>query len=326
MIVNRLDAHHLHNLIEPLRSGTFEESVGLTFLTDTVYDVTAVMELIDHLFDHSHIILQIRIDGNRHIGQIHRRDQSGGQCELMSHIAGQLYTAYCQELLKLPGCENWRIKTSLLARSTSISDQDRRPAILICDAARRLEDSFQILKDWSERESRLQTEEALGSLCKNRERKQIAEGFLHAKSWLGLGNEGKDLHSTYGFIPTAIFASALAWTDRFPDCSANKEIVRVLMLQLLFANLHERSDSVLKVLFMKESVAATQFSGHVQGALWRFMRTARCKWDLMEWLQKFEYLLTRILDTVSSNELKQNVQQYESLTTLRDSLSLYLSF
>mgnify|MGYP005887260281 CR=1 FL=1 len=248
----------------------------------------------------------------------------------MVNRIGQLYTAYCQELLKLPGCENWRIKTSLLARSTSISDQDRRPAILICDAARRLEDSFQILNDWSKRESRLQTEEALGSLCKNRERKQIAEGFLHAKSWLGLGNEGEDLHSTYGFIPTAIFASALAWTDRFPDYSANKEIVRVLMLQLLFANLHERSVSVLKVLFMKESVAATQFSGHVQGALWRFMRTARCKWDLMEWLQKFEYLLTRILDTVSSNELKQNVQQYElkveSLTTLRDSLSLYLSF
>ena len=94
MIVNRLDAHHLHNLIEPLRSGTFEESIGLTFLTDTVYDVTAVMELIDHLFDHSHIILQIRIDGNRHIGQIHRRDQSGGQCELMSHIACQLHAAY----------------------------------------------------------------------------------------------------------------------------------------------------------------------------------------------------------------------------------------
>ena len=82
------------NLIEPLRSGTFEESIGLTFLTDTVYDVTAVMELIDHLFDHSHIILQIRIDGNRHIGQIHRRDQSGGQCELMSHIACQFHAAY----------------------------------------------------------------------------------------------------------------------------------------------------------------------------------------------------------------------------------------
>lgn len=248
----------------------------------------------------------------------------------MVNRIGQLYTAYCQELLKLPGCENWGIKTSLLSHSASISDQDRRPAILICDAARCLENSFQILKDWSERENRLQTEEALGHLSQKRERKQIAEGFLHAKSWLGLGNEGQDLHSTYGFIPTAIFASALAWTDRFPNCSANKEIVRVLMLQLLFANLHERSDSVLKVLFMKESVAATQFSGHVQGALWRFMRTARCKWDFMEWLQKFEYLLTRILDMASSNELKQNVQQYElkveSLTILRDSLSQYLSF
>lgn len=248
----------------------------------------------------------------------------------MVNRIGQIYTAYCQELLKLPGCENWGIKTSLLSHSASISDQDRRPAILICDAARCLENSFQILKDWSERENRLQTEEALGHLSQKRERKQIAEGFLHAKSWLGLGNEGQNLHSTYGFIPTAIFASALAWTDRFPNCSANKEIVRVLMLQLLFANLHERSDSVLKVLFMKESVAATQFSGHVQGALWRFMRTARCKWDFMEWLQKFEYLLTRILDMASSNELKQNVQQYElkveSLTILRDSLSQYLSF
>ena len=61
MIVNRLNPHHLHNLIESLRSGTFEESIGLTFLADTIYDVTAVMELIDHLFDHSHIILQIRM-------------------------------------------------------------------------------------------------------------------------------------------------------------------------------------------------------------------------------------------------------------------------
>ena len=57
MIVNRLNAHHLHNLIEALCGGTFEESIGLTFLADTVYDVTAIMELIDHLFDHGHIIL-----------------------------------------------------------------------------------------------------------------------------------------------------------------------------------------------------------------------------------------------------------------------------
>ena len=74
MIVNSLDPHHFHDFIKSLRRGTFEESIGLTLLTDTVYDITAVVELIDHFLDHSHIILQICINGNRHIRQIHGSD------------------------------------------------------------------------------------------------------------------------------------------------------------------------------------------------------------------------------------------------------------
>lgn len=246
---------------------------------------------------------------------------------------GRLYTAYCQELINLPDCENWEIKTHILENPNSVTDLDRRPARLICKAARCLEACGQLLESWSNKESRLQAEEALGRFCcfsKDGTRENIAEGFLHAKSWLGIGPEGEDLHVTYGFIPTAIFASALAWSDRFSNHSADNDIVRILMLQLLFANVQVKSNSVLNALFMKETIESIHFSDHVQGAVWNFMRTARCKWDFIEWLRKLEELLTRILDESNPSEsrLYEKEQEFKinSLINLRNTLSQYLSF
>ena len=241
---------------------------------------------------------------------------------------GRLYTAYCQELITLPDCENWEVKTNVLENPNSVTDLDRRPARLICQAALCLEACGQLLESWSTKGNRLQTEEALGRFCcssKDSKREKIAEGFLHAKSWLGIGSEGDNLHVTYGFIPTAIFASALAWSDRFSNRSANNDIVRILMLQLLFANVQAQSNSVLNALFMKETIESIHFSDHAQGAVWNFMRTARCKGDFIEWLRKLEELLTRILDEINPSDKEQEFK-INSLTNLRNTLSQYLSF
>lgn len=102
------------------------------------------------------------------------------------------------------------------------------------------------------------------------------------------------------------------------------------MLQLLFANVQVKSNSLLNALFMKETIESIHFSDHVQGAVWNFMRTARCKWDFIEWLRKLEELLTRILDESNPSESKLYEKEQEfkinSLINLRNTLSQYLSF
>ena len=90
MIIYRFHAHYRHHLIKTLRRKPLKERIRRPVIADAVNDIVSGMELIDHLLDHIHIILQIRINRNRHVAVILCCDQPCRQRKLMPHIACQL--------------------------------------------------------------------------------------------------------------------------------------------------------------------------------------------------------------------------------------------
>ena len=90
MIVYASCAHKLHNLVEAFRRKTLKEGIGFSCIPDTVYDITALLELIDHIRNNADIILKIRIDRNSGIHFIPYRHKSCKERILMTDVTGQL--------------------------------------------------------------------------------------------------------------------------------------------------------------------------------------------------------------------------------------------
>ena len=57
VVVHCPDPHQPHQLIEQLGCGPLEKGVRPALLPDTVYDVTAPVELVHHLLDDRHVVL-----------------------------------------------------------------------------------------------------------------------------------------------------------------------------------------------------------------------------------------------------------------------------
>lgn len=242
---------------------------------------------------------------------------------------GRVYDAYCRELLTLPDFDGWAIKKDFSDRPLPADDDpDRRPARLVLCAARRLAVFGNVLKAWSAQNDRLQSETALRAFCRWEGDKPAAirEHFLWARSWLGIDDEGRNFHVTFGVISVAPIAVALLWSDRYPDAESDDDIVRLLTLQLLFANVQAQIHSVLRALAVPEAVAAAHFSEDSQGALWRFMKTAR--FEGTEWPRKLESMLERMPGgrEEEPSDLKLFPKQEKALAELRNILSQYLSF
>ena len=246
---------------------------------------------------------------------------------------GRVYEAYCRELSALPDfdgwSEEWRKETGFSCLpSLEEDDPDRRPARLVVSAACRLAAFGNVLERWSAEGSRLQEETALRAFCHFEEKKPaaIAEQFLRAKSWLGIGREGENFHVTFGFLSVAPIAVALLWCDRFPSSESDEDILRLLTLQLLFANIQAQSHSVLRALAVPEAVAAAHFSSDSQGALWRFLKTARFEGTARP--RALESMLERMpggREAVPSNVTPSDEEE-KALAELRSILSQYLSF
>ena len=246
---------------------------------------------------------------------------------------GRVYEAYCRELSALPDfdgwSEEWRKETGFSCLpSLEEDDPDRRPARLVVSAAGRLAAFGNVLKTWSEEGARLQEETALRAFCHFEEKKPaaIAEQFLRAKSWLGIGREGENFHVTFGFLSVAPIAVALLWCDRFPSSESDEDILRLLTLQLLFANIQAQSHSVLRALAVPEAVAAAHFSSDSQGALWRFLKTARFEGTARP--RALESMLERMpggREAVPANVTPSDEEE-KALAELRSILSQYLSF
>lgn len=247
----------------------------------------------------------------------------------MTARLGRIYDAYCRELSGLPCLKSWTEKNGFADRPLlEEGDPDRRPARLVVSAACRLAAFGNVLERWSAEGSRLQEETALRAFCHFEEKKPaaIAEQFLRAKSWLGIGKEGANFHVTFGFLSVAPIAVALLWCDRFPSSESDEDILRLLTLQLLFANIQAQSHSVLRALAVPEAVAAAHFSSDSQGALWRYLKTARFEGTV--WPRALESMLERMpggREAVPSN-VTPSEEEEKALAELRSILSQYLSF
>ena len=131
---------------------------------------------------------------------------------------------------------------------------------------------------------------------------------------------------TFGVITVAPIAVALLWSDRYPDAESDDDIVRLLTLQLLFANIQAQIHSVLRALAISEAVAAAHFSADSQGALWRFMKTAR--FEGTAWPRALESMLERMPGgrEEEASDVKPSDEAKDALDELRSILSQYLSF
>lgn len=240
----------------------------------------------------------------------------------------RLYDAYCLELSGLSEGFSAEIRAPIKDRGLAEDDPDRRPARLVCRAARLMAAFGRCLAEWSEKENRLQTEMSLGRLCRwEKERRiEIAPEFRNARAWLALPEKKDDLSNTYGSIPTAVYASALLWSDKFPQKDADDDIVRLLMVQLLFARPCSVWKSVWQSLSMPEVVAAVHFSTNSQGALWRFLKTAR--YMKPDWPRELEGTLAEVQKDFSqdSSEKDSMSEEKKAVAELRTILSQYLSF
>lgn len=247
----------------------------------------------------------------------------------MTARLGRIYDAYCRELSELTCLKSWAEKNGFADRPLlEEEDSDRRPARLVVSAARRLAAFGNVLEKWSAEGSRLQEETALRAFCHFEEKKPaaIAEQFLRAKSWLGIGKEGENFHVTFGFLSVATIAVALLWCDRFPSSESDEDILRLLTLQLLFANIQAQSHSVLRALAVPEAVVAAHFSSDSQGALWRYLKTARFEGTVRP--RALESMLERMpggREAVPSNVTPSDEEE-KALAELRSILSQYLSF
>ena len=246
----------------------------------------------------------------------------------------RLYDAYCLELSCLSDRFGEVIQEKIADHGLSEDDPDRRPARLVCRAARLMAAFGRCLVKWSKEEKRLQTEASLGRLCRweNNERIEIVPWVSDAGAWLALPDIPNDLSNTYGSIPTVVYAAALLWSDKFPQKEADDDIVRLLMVQLLFARFCSRWDSVWRSLCMWEAVAAAHFSTNAQGALWRFLKTARNMGT--QWPRELEATINRMPGGREANKPQNKhasdeglpPEEMKALDELRSLLSQYLSF
>ena len=247
----------------------------------------------------------------------------------MTARLGRIYDAYCRELSELTCLKSWAEKNGFADRPLlEEEDSDRRPARLVVSAARRLAAFGNVLEKWSAEGSRLQEETALRAFCHFEEKKPatIAEQFLRAKSWLGIGREGENFHVTFGFLSVAPIAVALLWCDRFPSSESDEDILRLLTLQLLFANIQAQSHSVLRALAVPEAVVAAHFSSDSQGALWRYLKTARFEGTVRP--RALESVLERMPGgrEAGPSNVTPSDEEENAHAELRSILSQYLSF
>lgn len=246
----------------------------------------------------------------------------------------RLYDAYCLELSCLSERFGEVIQEKIADHGLPEDDPDRRPARLVCRAARLMAAFGRCLVKWSKEDKRLQTEASLGRLCRweNNERIEIVPWVSDAGAWLALPDIPNDLSNTYGSIPTVVYAAALLWSDKFPQKEADDDIVRLLMVQLLFARFCSRWDSVWRSLCMWEAVAAAHFSTNAQGALWRFLKTARNMGT--QWPRELEATINRMPGGREANKPQNKhasdeglpPEEMKVLDELRSLLSQYLSF
>ena len=94
MVIDRLHTHAVHELVEHLGSGAFEERVGGAFATNAVHDVTSLVILLHHLGDGIDVILKVGVDRNSEISILAGGIEACHEGILVAHIASQFKAAH----------------------------------------------------------------------------------------------------------------------------------------------------------------------------------------------------------------------------------------
>ena len=205
---------------------------------------------------------------------------------------GRLFNAYVRELQALPA--DLQAPSEACSAGPDDMDCDRRPARLVCEAARHAAAFGSALARWCRDDVDRLAVPVLGDFCRfaDKRRVEIDGSFANPRSLLGLPEQGGCLSNVFGCIPTAVFASALAWSERFARREDDAAIKRLLILQLLHGRTQSRSRSVLNALAASQAVAAAGFSLDVQSALWRLIK--KWPWRFQSWASQLEPVVFRM--------------------------------
>ena len=92
MVRNDIGAEPIENAIVEIRCAALKAAVSGAPLAHGEDNLGAAVEIVDHLQNDRHVILQVGIERNHRIGFSDLCEQTGQQCILMSDIARQFET------------------------------------------------------------------------------------------------------------------------------------------------------------------------------------------------------------------------------------------
>ena len=93
MVEHRLRAQQVHQPVERLGGGALEKGVGFPGGAHAVHDVRPGQVLVHHGVRRVHVVLEVGVHGDDHIGAVLRGRQPGQQGVLVAPVAGQVYPA-----------------------------------------------------------------------------------------------------------------------------------------------------------------------------------------------------------------------------------------
>lgn len=214
---------------------------------------------------------------------------------------GLLYTDYYERLLALLEKVEYKSSQEIICS----------PGALVCEAAEKLASFFRVIGE----AYREDVPDSLSWkwLSVGDDSDVFNQDLADPATWLAidpLRRPGANLPSATGCLPTALFAVALCWCDRFGTNEkirskrdirrhfrfippqASEAIQQLLVLLMLKTKFMAQYRSTLSQLNLKESIEAAEFSRNPESALWRFYHTSKGPSPFQrDWLEGLEQIL-----------------------------------
>ncbi len=245
---------------------------------------------------------------------------------------GQLYTDYYENLIAL-------LDTGKRKSSTTISSS---PGALVCEAAEKLASFFRVIGEDYQKD--LPDNLSWKFLSTDENTDSFNEKLTDPAAWLAIADlrkPGAQLPHATGCLPTALFAVALCWCDRFGtirkkclksstsrhfriiDPKTAEAIRQLLILLMLRTKFLQQYRSTLIQLNLNEAIEAAEFSRDPESALWRFYRISKePNSSQREWLEGLEQILNARQTRVFGDDSDRNIEIDQTVLNV---LSSFLS-
>lgn len=195
------------------------------------------------------------------------------------------------------------------------------PGRLVCEAASGLASFFKAV---NANYRAIDPESPVWNVVSVKDERRMKPGLMDPAWWLAVHDlrrpsEGAALSDSYGCIPTALFASALYWCDRYGERQGERHerrrhfralsddacrwIRRLLMRQLLSARMAPQYKSTLNGLALKQAADAARLSTTPESAYWQFVRLAGAPRCLAYWAGLDRVAAQIDEDSLSEDEL-----------------------